>query len=77
MDRSLASPAARWQSRTPPPAAGLHHIARALAAAWHRLTMGADETYLRGAHDLVDLERRLKALERSGTAGTPPHDLWR
>lgn len=77
MDRSLPSPA-RWTA--PHPAARrtspLRRLGAALAAAWHRCTMDADERFLRGARDLSDLERRLAALERSGSAGALPPELW-
>lgn len=32
--------------------------------AWDELTLDADERFLRGAHDLADLEWRLRRLER-------------
>jgi hypothetical protein len=39
-----------------------------LGRAWHRFTLDADERFIREACDLVDLELRLRRLER-GRAG--------
>jgi hypothetical protein len=38
--------------------------ARRLAALWQRLTEDEDARFLRGAHDLQELEQRLRVLER-------------
>jgi hypothetical protein len=35
-----------------------------LRQAWEELALDADERFLRGAHDLAELERRLRRLER-------------
>lgn len=35
-----------------------------LRCLWEELTMDADERFLRGAHDLADLEWRLQRLQR-------------
>ena len=35
-----------------------------LRGAWQELTLDADERFIRGARDLVDLELRLRRLER-------------
>jgi hypothetical protein len=60
MDRLLPLPTRLAPTRPSGPGPRLR---AALAAAWHRLTMDADERFLRDAADLADLERRLKALE--------------
>lgn len=65
MDHLLPSPTRLAPPRT---AAAWARLRAALGAAWRHLTMGADERWLRQAGDLVDLELRLKALERNGLA---------
>ena len=45
-------------------AAFASHWAAPLRRTWEALTLDADERFVRGARDLVDLERRLRRLER-------------
>ena len=42
--------------------------------AWDRLTLDADERFLRGASDLADLEWRLRRLERGRAERFGPFD---
>jgi hypothetical protein len=72
MDRTLSA-----LPRLGPTPRPWQRLRDALGAAWHRLTLDPDERWLRGARDLVDLELRLKALERGGALPTPYPDVWR
>jgi hypothetical protein len=45
-------------------AACASHWSARLGCMWAELTMDADERFLRGAHDLADLEWRLQRLQR-------------
>lgn len=50
------------------PAAGralARHCRVWLLQVWQRLTLDADERYIRGARDLAELERRLQRVARS------------
>lgn len=76
MDRSLSSPA-RWTAPAARRSRPRGRWRALLAAAWRRLAMDRDERWLREAHDLAHLERRLRALERDGGAPVLPLDAWR
>jgi hypothetical protein len=45
-----------------------------LRETWENLTLDDDERFLRAAHDLADLERRLRCLERGRAERFAPLD---